>query len=109
MADFRPERVAFRPERADFRPERADFRHKRAGGDGWLNGWTDGRTDEQKSPCVQQDFFPFGAAALLPLNLNHTLLKQGTGTADHLLPLACYYTSLPGRVTRSSFLSPDGH
>ena len=48
----------------------------------------DGRTD---SPCVLQDFVPFGAAALLPLNLNHFLLKQGTGTADHLLPLGCYY------------------
>ena len=47
----------------------------------------DGRTD---SPCVLQDFVPFGAAALLPLNLNHFLLKQGTGTADHLLPLGCY-------------------
>ena len=31
------------------------------------DGWTDGRTD---SPCVLQDFVPFGAAALLPLNLN---------------------------------------
>ena len=50
-------------------------------------GRTDGRTD---SPCVLQDFVPFGAAALLPLNLNHFLLKQGTGTADHLLPLGCY-------------------
>ena len=30
------------------------------------------------------------AAALLPLNLNQTLLKQGTGTTDHLLPLGCY-------------------
>ena len=49
----------------------------------------DGRTD---SPCVLQDFVPFGAAALLPLNLNHFLLKQGTGTADHLLPLGCYFT-----------------
>ena len=39
------------------------------------DGWGD-------SPCVLQDF---GAAALLPFNLNHTLLKQGTGTADHLL------------------------
>ena len=48
----------------------------------------DGRTD---SPCVLQDFVPFGAAALLPLNLNHFLLKQGTGTADHLLPLGCYF------------------
>ena len=47
----------------------------------------DGRTD---SPCVLQDFVPFGAAALLPLNLQHFLLKQGTGTADHLLPLGCY-------------------
>ena len=48
----------------------------------------DGRTD---SPCVLQDFVPFGAAALLPLNLHHFLLKQGTGTADHLLPLGCYF------------------
>ena len=45
----------------------------------------DGRTD---SPCVLQDFVPFGAAALLPLNLNHILPKQGTGTADHLLATA---------------------
>ena len=56
--------------------------------EGWMDGRTDGRTD---SPCVLQDFVPFGAAALLPLNLNHFLLKQGTGTADHLLPLGCYY------------------
>ena len=56
--------------------------------DGQADGWTDGRTD---SPCVLQDFVPFGAAALLPLNLNHTLLKQGTGTADHLPPLGCYF------------------
>ena len=48
--------------------------------EGQMDGWTD-------SPCVLQDFVPFGAAALLPLNLNNTLLKQGTGTADHLLPL----------------------
>ena len=52
---------------------------------------TDGRTD---SPCVLQDFVPFGAAALLPLNLHHFLLKQGTGTADHLLPLGCYFVFL---------------
>ena len=51
------------------------------------DGRTDGRTD---SPCVLQDFVPFGAAALLPFSLNHTLLKQGTGTADHLLSLGCY-------------------
>ena len=50
---------------------------------------TDGQTDGQISP-VLQDFVPFGAAALLPLNLNHILLKQSKGTADHLLPLGCY-------------------
>ena len=49
---------------------------------------TDGQTD---SPCVLQNFVPFGATALLPVNLNYTLLKQGTGTADHLLPLGCYF------------------
>ena len=52
--------------------------------DGQMDRWTD-------SPCVLQDFVPFGAADLLPLNLNHSLLKQGTGTADHLLPLGCYF------------------
>ena len=56
--------------------------------DGQMDGRTDGRTD---FPCVLQDFVPFGAAALLPFNLNHSLLKQGTGTADHLLPLGCYF------------------
>ena len=49
---------------------------------------TDRRTDGQtESPCVLQDFVPFGAAALLLLNLNQTPLKQGTGTADHIPPL----------------------
>ena len=59
----------------------------------WTEGrQTEGRTDGQTdSPCVLQDFISFGAAALLPLNLNHILLKQGTGTADHLLPLGCYF------------------
>ena len=63
------------------------LRMGQGGTDGRTDVRTDGRTD---SPCVLQDFVPFGAAALLPLNLNHTLLKQGTGTADHLLPLGCY-------------------
>ena len=30
---------------------------------GGTNERTDGRTDERKSPCVLQDFVPFGAAA----------------------------------------------
>ena len=60
------------------------------------DGQTYGRTD---SPGVQKDFVPFGAAALLPLN--HTLLKQGTGTADHSLPLGCYYPFMESFFTQS--------
>ena len=40
---------------------------------------TDERTDEQKSPCVLQDFVPFGAAALLPLIPIYNHSKQGNG------------------------------
>ena len=36
-------------------------------------------TDERKSPCVLQDFVPFGAAALLPLTQIHNHAKQGNG------------------------------
>ena len=54
--------------------------------DGQMDGWT-GRWTEVR---VLLDFVPFRDAALLPLNLNQFLLKQGTGTADHLLPLGCY-------------------
>ena len=43
---------------ADFRPERADFRSERAWG-GLMNNRL---TDKRKSPCVLQDFVPFGAA-----------------------------------------------
>ena len=44
----------------DFRPDRADFRSERAwGADKMMDGWM----DEQKSPCVLQDFVPFGTAA----------------------------------------------
>ena len=56
-----------------------------------MDGWTD-------SPCVLQDFVPLGAAALLPLNLNHIQLKQGTGTADHFMPVGCY-SGLKGALT----------
>ena len=82
-------------------PQRRRSPEGGAGEGGRTNGWMDGRTDGRTygrtygrtdSPCVLQDFVPFGAAALLPLNLNHTLLKQGTGTADHLLPLGCYFS-----------------
>ena len=54
------------PKKAGFRPEKADFRPEKAWGglmDKWMDGWTDRWTDKQKSPCVLQDFVPFGAAA----------------------------------------------
>ena len=66
---MRPERLELRPERLDLGPERLDLRPERpegpdeGGGDERTNERTDGRTDEQKSPCVLQDFVPFGAAA----------------------------------------------
>ena len=44
-----------------------------------------GQTDEQKSPCVLQDFVPFGAAALLPLQFT-IMQSRATGIADHILP-----------------------
>ena len=53
----------------------------------WTKGrQTDGRTD---SPYVLQNSVPVGAAALLPLDLNHILIQQGMGTADQLLPSRC--------------------
>ena len=54
-----------------------------------MDGLMDGQTNSAR---VLLDFIPFGAAALLPLDLNCTLLKQGTGTADPLLPLGCHST-----------------
>ena len=64
--DFRPERTDFRPARADSRPERSDFtpvREDFSPERAWGDERNDGRTDEQKSPCVLQDFVPFRAAA----------------------------------------------
>ena len=55
---MRPERADLSPGRTDLRAERADLREL-GGGDRRTNG----RTNEQKSPCVLQDFVPFGAAA----------------------------------------------
>ena len=61
-ADSMPEMVYFRSERVDFRPERADFRPETAW-EGRTNGQTYKQTDATKSPCVLQDFVPFGIAA----------------------------------------------
>ena len=72
--DCGPVRADSRPDRADLRLVRADFRPERA----WER-WMDGQMDERKSPCVLQDFVPFGAAALLPLTQIHNHAKQGKG------------------------------
>ena len=78
LTDSRLERADFRPIRVDSRSEMADFRPERAWGE-WKDGWTDQWNDEQKSPCVLQDFVPFGAAALLPPTPIYNHSKQGNG------------------------------
>ena len=60
---LRPERLDLRPERLDLRPERPDLRPEGSDEGGGTNGRTNEQTDERKSPCVLQDFAPFGAAA----------------------------------------------
>ena len=90
--NLRPERPDLRPVRLDLKPERLNLKPQRPGlrsqrpdlrpeglGEGGTNKRTDGRTDERKSPCVLQDFVPFGAAALLPLTPIHNHAKQGNG------------------------------
>ena len=52
---MRPERPDLGPERPDLGPERPNL--------GPEGGQTNEQTDKQKSPCVLQDFVPFGAAA----------------------------------------------
>ena len=60
--DLRPKRLSLRPERPDLRSQRPDLRPE-GPDEGGTNGRTNERTDERKSPCVLQDFVPFGAAA----------------------------------------------
>ena len=60
--DLRPDRPDFKPERPDLRLERPDLRPERPDGGG-TDERMNGRTDKRKSPCVLQDFVPFGAAA----------------------------------------------
>ena len=64
--DLMPERPDLRPIRSYLRPEWPDLRPERPGqgGDGQTDGWTDRRMDgwANETPCVLQDFVPFGAA-----------------------------------------------
>ena len=61
--DLRLERPDLRPDRPDFKPERPDLRPEGPDGGGWRDGRMNERTNKRKSPCVLQDFVPFGAAA----------------------------------------------
>ena len=47
------------------------------------------RRRRKKAPiCVKEQVInPFGAAALLPFKFYHNLLRQGMGTADHVMRL----------------------
>ena len=56
-------------------------------------GEMDGRMDGQ-IPLCSTGLRPLRGRCPAPPQLNQTLLKQGTGTADHLLPLGCYYVSI---------------
>ena len=76
---LRPNRLDLRPERPDWRSQRPDLGPEGPNGGGRTNERMNARTDEQKSPCVLQDFVPFGAAALLPLTQIHNHAKQGNG------------------------------
>ena len=56
-----------------------------SGGDGWTDKWTDGQAEFLP---ILQDFVPIGPAALLHIHVNYQILKQGKGTADHMMPRA---------------------
>ena len=70
--DFRPVRLDLKPERLNLRPKRPDLRSQKpdlrpAGPDEGAGGGDERiknkQTNKRKSPCVLQDFVPFGAAA----------------------------------------------
>ena len=51
-----------------------------------MNKHTNGRTNEQKSPCVLQDFVPFGAAAQKILT-NNAIKMQNKAILAHFWPV----------------------
>ena len=57
--------------------------------DGWMDGRTDGRTDGRMEILpILQDFVPYRGRCptTAPLQPENSL-KQGKGTADHVMPL----------------------
>ena len=93
-------------------------------GDGWMDGWMDEQIDgrmngrlDTNSPCVLQDFVPFGSAVLLPLRfaLMNTLTNLQMSRARVSLTTSCLWaTSSPhfayfstSNFSPSSYLSPS--
>ena len=66
-----------------------------------MDGRTDGRTD---SPVFYRNLFPLGMMPCSPSTHTHAPLRQGRGTADHLLPLGCYCFCLFIGIVKVSFI-----
>ena len=47
--------------------------------------------NKQKSPCILQDYVPFGTTALLPPNI---MQSKAMGIADHILPLGDWFYNI---------------
>ena len=62
----------------------------------WGGGRPDGRTMEKIPPCVwkHRSSTPSGPLSCFPFNFKHYLLRQGTGTADHLTLLQLSFHGL---------------
>ena len=61
--------------------------------DGWMDGWADVWADGRNfSPLFYRTSSPIGSAA-------QKVMRQGKGTADHLLPLGCWLMVIYLNVT----------
>ena len=56
-------------------------------------GWTDKKEEKIPHMCESIGHQPLQGRS--PFNFNHNLLKQGTGTADHLMLLRLFNVGLP--------------
>ena len=80
----RPEAQPVRPEAQPVRPEASGLAGCALGLAGWPRGGTDGRMETLP---VLQDFVPYwGRCPAYPMKTKEKV-KQGKGTADHLMPL----------------------
>ena len=66
----------------------------------------DKRMDKQNFSPFYRTSTPIGAAALLNIHINYQILKQGKGTADHMMPRANGFSSLIFLVVLGS--GPEG-